>query len=65
MDFGSAYMVDRSAAPTVRQWGTGFGVFVAAGQYFDARLTLGWALRDTAVTVAGTLRAYLSVGFQF
>ncbi|MGA2176871.1 MAG: ShlB/FhaC/HecB family hemolysin secretion/activation protein [Verrucomicrobiota bacterium] len=65
MDYGEVYLLDRSDAPAVRQWGTGFGVFVTAGQHFDARLSLGWALRNTPVTAAGSLRAYFSVGLQF
>jgi hemolysin activation/secretion protein len=65
MDYGEAYTLDRGDVPVVRQWGTGVGIFLTAGQHFDARLSLGCALLNTTLTPAGTLRAYFSVGFQF
>jgi hemolysin activation/secretion protein len=65
MDYGEAYLVDRPDAPAVREWGTGVGFFVTAGEHFDARLSLACALLNTPLTPAGTLRAYFSIGFQF
>jgi hemolysin activation/secretion protein len=65
MDLGHANLLANSAAPTVRQWGTGIGFFVNATQHVDARLTLGWALRSTPVTAAGSIQANFSVGVQF
>jgi hemolysin activation/secretion protein len=67
MDFGQAYLIDR---PTVAdlsysQWGTGLGFYLTAGEHFDARLTLAWALLGTPTTAAGTTQAYFSVGAQF
>jgi hypothetical protein len=40
-------------------------VFLTAGQHFDARLTLGWALLATPVTSVGGIQAYFSMGTQF
>ena len=67
MDYGETYLIDRPPGPnsTVRQWGTGLGFYLTAGQHFDARLTLAWALHDTPTEHAGNARAYFSVGFQF
>ena len=65
MDYGQVNIIDKSEAPTVRQWGTGVGFFVNATQHLDARLTLGWALRNTPVAAAGSLQAYFSLGLQF
>jgi hemolysin activation/secretion protein len=65
MDYGEGYQLDRSASATERQWGTGFGTFLTAGEHFEARLSLGWALLNTPTTSAGSLQAYFSVGTQF
>jgi hemolysin activation/secretion protein len=65
MDYGEAYSSAQSATPTIRQWGTGIGFYLTAGEHFDARLTLAWALRDTPTTRAGNASAYFSVGTQF
>jgi hypothetical protein len=65
MDYGEDYILDRTGVPNVRQWGTGLGFLVNATQHLDARLALGWALRDTPVATAGSLQAYFSVGLQF
>jgi hemolysin activation/secretion protein len=65
MDYGETYLLDRTTAPTTRQWGTGLGFFLTAGEHFDARLTLGWALLNTPTMQAGNAQAYFSVGFQF
>ena len=65
MDYGEAYILDRTHPPAVQQWGTGVGFFLTAGEHVDARLTLGWALLGTPTTSAGSLQAYFSAGFQF
>jgi hemolysin activation/secretion protein len=65
MDYGEGYQRDRQTPGPERQWGTGFGVFLTAGQHFEARLTLGWALHSTPVTSAGGIQAYFSMGTQF
>lgn len=67
MDYGEAYLIDRPPPlnPTNQEWGTGLGFYLTAGEHFDARLTLAWALHDTPATYAGEARAYFSVGFQF
>ncbi len=65
MDYGEVYHLDQSVVPAIREWGTGVGFFLAAGEHFDARLTLGYALLNTPLTSAGSLQAYFSVGFQF
>jgi hemolysin activation/secretion protein len=64
-DYGEGYQADRLHAITDRQWGTGFGVYLTAGEHFAARLSLGWALHHTPVTSVGTIQAYFSVGTQF
>jgi len=65
MDSGQALRLQTPGAPGVTELGTGFGVFVTAGEHFDARLTLAWALRDTPVTKAGDAYFYFRVGLQF
>lgn len=65
MDYGEGYLLDRTGQTSVQQWGTGFGLFVTAGENFNARLSLGWALLKTPVTDPGSLQAYFSVGLQF
>jgi hemolysin activation/secretion protein len=72
MDYGQAYRIDRSASYAEQvgglsrhQWGTGAGFFLTAGEHFDARLTLGWALLGNPENSAGSAQAYFSVGFQF
>lgn len=65
MDYGEAYLLDRTHLPAVQQWGTGVGFFLTAGEHVDARLSLGWALLGTPTTTAGSLQAYCSIGFQF
>jgi hemolysin activation/secretion protein len=77
MDYGRVYFVDRPGQPAVSEWGTGLGFFLTAGEHFDARLTIAWALLGAA-PVAGTAanyvavknpadscRAYFSIGYQF
>jgi hemolysin activation/secretion protein len=65
MDYGEGYQLDRPGSETDRQWGTGFGTFLTAGEHFEARLSLGWALLRTPTTEAGSIQAYFSVGTQF
>ena len=67
MDYGQTYLIDRptTANLSYTQWGTGLAFFLTAGEHFDARLTLAWALTDTPTTAAGTAQAYFSVGAQF
>ena len=67
MDYGETYLIDRPAplSQSYSEWGTGLGFYLTAGEHFDARLTLAWALQDTPATYAGEARAYFSVGFQF
>jgi hemolysin activation/secretion protein len=67
MDYGESYLIDRSKSPNdaTREWGTGLGFYLTAGQHFDARLTLAWALNNTRLTRAGDTRAYFSIGVQF
>lgn len=66
-DYGQVFRYSRGGvgAETVTQWGIGVGVAVTAGEHFDARLSLGWGLLDTALTHAGTTRAMFSIGYQF
>ena len=64
-DYGEGYQLDRPGAITDRQWGTGFGVFLTAGEHLEARLSLGWALHHTPSTSVGSIQAYFSVGTQF
>jgi len=77
MDYGQVYLLDRTGNDQLAQWGTGIGFFLTAGEHFDARLTLAWALTDAYVgganhqnnapvsTQAGNATAYFSVGFQY
>ncbi len=67
MDYGETYLIDRPTPlnPAYREWGTGVGFYLTAGEHFDARLTLAWALHDTPATHAGEARAYFSIGLQF
>jgi hemolysin activation/secretion protein len=67
MDLGQTYLIDRPTTANLAytQWGTGVSFFLTAGEHFDARLTLAWALNDTPTTAAGSAQAYFSVGAQF
>jgi hemolysin activation/secretion protein len=78
MDYGRVYFLDRPGQGAVSEWGTGFGLYLTAGEHFDARLTVGWALLGsssdsgssannyvTTTTAAGSALAYFSVGYQF
>ena len=74
-DYGQVYFLDRAGQLPVSEWGAGLGFFLTAGEHFDARLTLAWALLgatpksgSTSVatqTIAGNAQAYFSVGYQF
>jgi hemolysin activation/secretion protein len=77
MDYGQVYLLDRPeiVGHELNEWGTGIGFYLTAGEHFDARLTLGWALEkassssnptQTSVTTSvGECQAYFSVGCQF
>jgi hemolysin activation/secretion protein len=64
MDVGQAWLED-STTGVLNEWGTGPGVYLTAARRFEARLTLGWALRNGQLTHAGGLNGYFSLGFQF
>lgn len=65
MDYGQVYEL-RNPAPCTRQWGTGTGFYLTAGEHFEARLTLAWALQTVPQgATAGSARAYFTVGLQF
>jgi hemolysin activation/secretion protein len=77
MDYGRVYFIDRPGQAAISEWGTGLGFFLTAGEHFDARLTIAWALLGAAPvastaatyvavkTPADTCQAYFSVGYQF
>lgn len=67
MDYGQTSLIDRpsEADLTFPEWGTGLSFFLTAGEHFDARLTLAWALKSTPTARAGSALAYFSVGTQF
>ena len=67
MDYGQVYLIDHPSTGNLAytEWGTGAGLFLTAGEHFDARLTLAWALHDTLSTHVGEARAYFSIGYQF
>jgi len=76
MDYGRVYLIDRGLQRDyLSEWGTGIGFFLTAGEHFDARLTVAWALADAGsrsnpnntlvLSPAGSVQAYFSVGFQF
>jgi len=64
MDAGQAWL-ENSSAGVLNEWGTGPGLYLTASRRFEARLTLGWALRDGQLTHAGGLNGYFSIGVQF
>jgi hemolysin activation/secretion protein len=64
MDVGQAWQQATSAG-ALNEWGTGPGFYLTAARRFEARLTLGWALRNGQLTHAGGLNGYFSVGIQF
>ena len=76
-DYGEVYFLDRPGQPPVNAWGAGLGFFLTAGEHFDARLTIAWALLGPTATAsspagtistktpAGNASAYFSVGYQF
>ncbi|HEY1790076.1 MAG TPA: POTRA domain-containing protein [Verrucomicrobiae bacterium] len=67
MDYGQTSLIDRPGTEnlTYPEWGTGVGFFLTAGEHFDARLSLAWALLTTPTAHAGGALAYFSVGAQF
>ncbi len=67
MDYGRTSLIDRPTAAnlTFPEWGAGFGFFLTAGEHFDARLSVAWALENTVTSRAGSALAYFSVGAQF
>ncbi len=65
MDYGQTFHLEPGYA-CIKQWGTGAGFYLTAGEHFEARLTLGWALQSTPQgATAGSARAYFNVGLQF
>jgi hemolysin activation/secretion protein len=80
IDYGEVNILDR---PTIighrlNEWGTGVGFFLTIGEHITARLTLAWALLNTAdggavknngtppiQTPQGDMQAYFSIGCQF
>jgi hemolysin activation/secretion protein len=66
-DLGARYLLNAPAGRvgSVNMAGTGLGVLLTGGEHFETRLTLGWALRDSPGTPAGSARAYFSMGLQF
>jgi len=64
MDVGQAWMLN-SPGGALNEWGTGPGLYLTAARRFEARLTLGCALRNGQLTHAGGLNGYFSVGLQF
>ena len=67
MDYGQTSLIDRptTANLTFPEWGAGFGFFLTAGEHFDARLSLAWALKNSPAARAGSALAYFSIGAQF
>ena len=77
MDYGQIYRPP-SVGPQIDEWGAGLAFLLTAGQHFDARLTLAWALNDVTVQAASSCeqslgehhrresaQAYFTVGTQF
>jgi hemolysin activation/secretion protein len=70
MDYGQAELIDRPIKTgttdfSFSQWGTGLSFLLNIGEHVEARLTLAWALQNTATTTAGEAQAYFSIGAQF
>lgn len=76
MDYGQLYS-PLLMNQQISEWGTGIAFLLTAGEHFDARLTLAWALDDVELgpgstankvftgTTTGSMQAYFSVGAQF
>jgi hemolysin activation/secretion protein len=66
MDYGQRFLKEATVRDEkLAQWGVGFGGKVTLGEFFEVNVQLGWALLDTPVTQAGTMRTYFSVAGQF
>jgi hemolysin activation/secretion protein len=67
MDYGEGFLIGRPEGTPAHaeEWGAGLSTYYTAGQRFDARLTVAWALHDGAITTAGGVAAYFSMGVQF
>ncbi len=65
MDYGEASGLALNARPTVRQWGTGVGIYWTIGENVDARLAVGCALKPTPSTLAGDARTYFGIEVKF
>ncbi len=67
LDYGERYLSDPPPTRRSREemLGAGLGFYVTAGETFDARLTLAWAILDTPGSNAGSARAYFGAGLQF
>jgi hemolysin activation/secretion protein len=80
MDYGQVRLFARPdvTSGSLSEWGTGLGFFLTASEHFNARLTLAWALANTAEgnalkpsapalvqTPQGEMQAYFSIGYQF
>jgi hemolysin activation/secretion protein len=67
VDYGERYLLESAAGrkPTVRMWGTGFGLTANIGSRYDLRFTAAWPLLDTPLSRAGQPRFYFSIGAQF
>jgi len=80
MDYGQVSLFARPdvTSGSLSEWGTGLGFFLTASEHFNARLTLAWALANTAEgnalkpsapalvqTPQGEMQAYFSIGYQF
>ena len=77
MDYGEVYLLKRKNNDQMAEWGAGCGLYLNAGEHFDARLVVAWALKDAYVgganhqnnapvtTQAGNALAYFAIGLQF
>ena len=65
MDYGENYFLEPLRGNARKLWGTGLGIQALIGQLIDGRLAIGWALNETRLSAAGSVRASFAVGVQF
>jgi hemolysin activation/secretion protein len=65
VDYGELHHLDLATSQTARLWGTGVGLQAKAGERWDVRFTMGWALLGGAFSAVGTYRAQFAIGLQF
>lgn len=67
LDGGQRFLLEPSpgSVSTRSLLGTGLGISANVNSHVDMRIAVGWPLRDSANSVVGEPRAYLSLGGEF